>query len=196
MKTNNTLGLVAAAWMAATAGGFSALWAYAANPGDIGKPAYSWPADAYVRRHQRRPTLVLFLHPRCPCSRATLTELNKVMSQAKGRLAARAVFFRPAQAAPGWEKSALWSQAWAIPGVQVLSDRGGRQARLFGAETSGAAILYDASGRVVFRGGLTERRGHEGDNPGSSAILERVLRGAKGQASTAVFGCSLWRRAS
>ena len=36
----------------------------------------------------------------------------------------------------------------------------------FGAETSGQTLLYDRDGRLLFSGGTTGSRGHDGDNAG------------------------------
>jgi hypothetical protein len=68
-----------------------------------------------------------------------------------------------------WAKTSLWRSAAAIPGVSETVDDG-REARLFGAATSGQTMVYDRNGRLLFSGGITAARGHLGDNPGASAI--------------------------
>ena len=45
-----------------------------------------------------------------------------------------------------------------------------------GATTSGHVLLYDAGGVLRFAGGITDGRGHEGDNAGLDAALA-LLRG-------------------
>lgn len=193
MGYNGKLRVAAVLWLACVAGGSAALWGYVSAPGAPGTPVSRWPEDSRIRRHPNRPTLVVFLHPRCPCSTATVAELSQIVSRSRGRLAVRAAFFRPQGAAAGWERTALWSQAEEVVGAAPMADEDGREARRFGAETSGQAILYDAYGRLLFHGGLTPGRGHQGDNPGRRAVLERLLFGARGQAAAPVFGCSLWR---
>jgi len=78
----------------------------------------------------------------------------------------------------------------------VLTDEDGIEARSFGAVTSGQALLYSAQGRLLFSGGITESRGHSGDNAGRSAIESLVMNGSEGlrtPASTPVYGCPLCR---
>lgn len=85
----------------------------------------------------------------------------------------------------------LWNMASRIPDVVLREDESGALARSFGVETSGHALLYASDGHLVFEGGITSARGHEGDSAGKSAILSAVLGGAPAGASTPVFGCSL-----
>jgi hypothetical protein len=127
-------------------------------------------------------------HPLCPCSRASVGELASLMTRAAGRLAARVVFVRYA----GLEvETDLWRSAAAIPGVTVIADEGGREAKLFGAATSGQALLFDRDGRLLFHGGVTAARGHDGTSFGEEAILT-LVGGAKPEPAEApVYGCSL-----
>jgi hypothetical protein len=77
-----------------------------------------------------------------------------------------------------------------------MADLEGRESRRFGAATSGQTLLYAADGRLLFNGGITESRGHSGDNAGRSAILSLVLgltSAPTGQPlSTPVYGCPLF----
>jgi hypothetical protein len=46
---------------------------------------------------------------------------------------------------------------------------------------------------LAFSGGITDSRGHEGDNDGADAILEIVSGpGVRAVARTPVFGCTLF----
>ena len=56
--------------------------------------------------------------------------------------------------------------------------------------TSGHALLFDRDGHLLFSGGITPARGHEGDNFGASAIAAR-LAGRPAPAETPVFGCPI-----
>jgi hypothetical protein len=71
-------------------------------------------------------------------------------------------------------------------------DTDGREARRFGAATSGQAYLYDQSGCCLFAGGITPLRGHEGDNPGMSAILSWILEARAESTTWPVTGCPLF----
>jgi hypothetical protein len=58
-------------------------------------------------------------------------------------------------------------------------------------ETSGAVVLYDAAGKLAFRGGITAARGHEGDSFGRQRIMA-LLNGAHAdRADAPIFGCAL-----
>ncbi|HUR53184.1 MAG TPA: hypothetical protein VMZ71_03580 [Gemmataceae bacterium] len=75
--------------------------------------------------------------------------------------------------------------------MEVECDRDGATARKFGAETSGHAVLTDPTGRVVFRGGLTQARGRTGASEGRNAVTVWVSGGV-GATVTPVFGCPLF----
>jgi hypothetical protein len=99
--------------------------------------------------------------------------------------------YKPSGVADEWAHTDLWYSAADIPGVTVVSDENGAEARCFSQETSGAAVLYDDKGRLLFTGGITASRGHWGDNDGLTAIVA-LLRGEGSDLKvTPVFGCSL-----
>jgi hypothetical protein len=139
------------------------------------------------------PTLVVLVHPHCPCTAATISELADLMSECHGKLAATVLMIRPAGMPEGWERTDLWERAAAINGVSVASDAGGAMCRRFGAATSGQALLYAADGRLLFSGGITESRGHRGANAGRSTIASLVAGSADDARSTLtpVYGCPL-----
>ena len=118
------------------------------------------------------------------------------MANCEAKLLAIAVVVRPAGVPDGWEKTDLWRSAAAIPGVDVISDERGEEAQRFGALTSGQVLLFSTDGRLLFTGGITESRGHSGDNAGRSAIEALVLSpdaaSSLKPAGTPVYGCSLF----
>jgi hypothetical protein len=180
-------------WASLLAGGFVSLWDYSNRAGSTGSEVSQWPSGANLSFDSAYDNLVLFLHPRCPCSHATLAELVRLIPRLHGRAVVTIIFSRPAGVPDGWERGPLWSQASAIPGARVILDPGGHLAALFGAETSGLAALYSGSGRLLYRGGLTPGRGHEGDNFGSDSIAA-LAQGKTSRVSTPrgpVFGCAL-----
>jgi hypothetical protein len=133
----------------------------------------------------------MFVHPQCPCSTASIDELERLMSDCQGRVAAHVLFFRPQEMTESWVKSSLWTKASAIPGVSVAIDVAGVEAQRFHSLTSGHTVLYDADGRLLFQGGITISRGHSGDNPGRAAIVNLLHGIPTDQIRTPVFGCSL-----
>ena len=183
------LSTVCVAWALAAGTGLMRLWAYADRPAPSAAAPETWPAGTKLSRDPQRPTLVLFAHPQCPCSRATIGELSRLIARTQGRAAVHILFYRPASAEAGWERTDLWRSAAAIPGVQVASDEDGREAATFGALASGQTLLYDAHGKLAFSGGITFARGHSGDNAGLSALASLLNEGTAETRRTSVFGC-------
>jgi hypothetical protein len=179
-------------WLAVVGSGLGALSKYAETPGPAAAAPDRWPAGARVHLDSLRPTLVLFAHPRCACSRATIGELAVLMTHAQGRVATHVLFFTPARAAAEWTRTDLWRSAAVIPGVTVESDDDGVEAARFGSQVSGQALLYSTDGRLLFSGGITGARGHAGDNPGRSTLTSLLVEERSARARpTPVFGCSL-----
>jgi hypothetical protein len=179
-----------AVWMAVVIAGLWTLWNHAAQAGSAATPPISWPADSLLTRDADRPTLVMFVHPKCPCTRATVRELERLLAQTAGTLDAVVAFVQPPGTSDGWVQTDTWNAAAAIPGVRVALDQGGAEARRFGANTSGQVLLYDGSGRLSFQGGITAARGHEGDNPGRAAIIA-LAKGQSAPRYQPTFGCPL-----
>jgi hypothetical protein len=187
-----------AMWIAAIAAGMVCLAKYDATPGSTGRIAHRWPAGTGVARAAGRPQLVMFAHPRCPCTRASIGELARLMTDCRGLVAAQVLFIKPHETEPDWEQTDLWRRAAEIPGVQVAVDEGGRASHAFGTETSGHVLLYGARGELQFSGGITASRGHSGDNAGRSAITSLLRMNdrtvpALQCSRTLVFGCPLCR---
>jgi len=187
------LALACALWCTACAAGVGILWLYASTPGASGATPGDWPMDsALPPPAPGHATLVLALHPRCPCSRATLGELAQIAAHTRDRLRMCVLMIRPSGMPEGWERTDLWTAAQSVPGVTVLADPDGREAARFGAETSGAAALYDEHGRLVFTGGITASRGHAGDNAGRDAIIALALGQPTETRRADVYGCPLF----
>lgn len=114
------------------------------------------------------------------------------MAQSGDRMRAYVLFTQLQGTAAAPEELELWQSAANIPGVTVLSDEDGIETHLFNAATSGQTVLYSAAGRLLFSGGITESRGHFGDNAGAHAIVELVNNEVPNRAETSVFGCPLF----
>ena len=187
---------VCAAWMLALVFGFVRLWQYEGAAGAISVAPTLWPANSSLHRDAAVPNLLLFLHPKCPCSRASVEELAKLMATYHRNLVATALIVRPLDAPQDWEHTDLVTSAAAIPGVTVLIDPNGAEAKRFGAATSGQVMLYSATGTLQFAGGITASRGHSGDNAGRATIGAILMNEFKPldtePAHTPVYGCPLF----
>ena len=183
--------------------GLSVLWQFDNAPGIGGNAPARWPADSILTRAPGQPTLVLLAHPQCSCTRASLDELGEALARAGARPRTYVLFLKPEGFSNGWEQTDSWRIAAALPGVTAVRDDSGREARRFGAATSGQTLLYDAGGALLFSGGITAARGHAGDNAGRSELVSLLNRGRSdrtrtlnlGQSvhdATSVFGCPLF----
>lgn len=180
------------AWLFAVVAGLVLLNGWANAPGPATAPPRKWPAESGISRAEDRATVILFGHPRCPCTRATLGELDLVLARFQGRMEVHVVFVKPAESGEDWAGTDLWRRASAMPGVRVHLDDGGIEARLFRSRTSGHVLAYGGNGLLLFDGGITGSRGHSGDNPARMA-LEEILGGKRARAvKKAVFGCPLF----
>lgn len=180
-----------AVWLLAVEAGFVTLLNYQVAGGTTGQTLPHWPAVANAKFDSHRDTLVMFAHPQCPCTRASVEELNRLLARSQGKIAAHVYFYRPATFGTNWTRSDLWESAAAIPGVSVHEDIDGALARRFGAQTSGYVLLYDTTGQLLFKGGITGGRGHAGDNDGEDAIISLAAGQNPSIRQTQVFGCSL-----
>lgn len=180
-------------WISVVAGGLEAITRYEYTPGTAAGAPANWPSASRIARQEGRFTLVLFAHPECPCTRASLAELGRLLTRLEGRVNTSIQFRKPGMELEEARATPLWRTAAGISGVALALDDAGEQMRVFGAAVSGQAMLYDPSGRLVFSGGITGARGHEGANAGIEAV-ERFVLGRAAQGSplrTPVFGCSL-----
>jgi hypothetical protein len=185
--------LATVAWSSAVGAGMARMLEYQHARGPASPAPTQWPETSQISRSADLPTLVLFLHPHCPCSRATLDELTRLITHCQGKLTCHALFLKPKGMPDGWEQTDQWHAAAAIPGVRVAQDDQGAEARRFHAETSGQAMLYSTQGELLFAGGITPSRGHSGDNAGRSAILSLLREEVPVVDEAPVFGCPLFR---
>ena len=183
--------LLCLVWFGAVIKGMTILWDYQDTAGKNGVSPVQWPRASRVARSTDHPMLVMAVHPHCPCSRASLDELAILMTQLHGHLSACVLFYKPSGFDDKWVQTDLWKSAALLPDVRVLRDDDGREARIFGALTSGQTIVYDKTGRLMFSGGITAARGHSGDNAGFRSILSSVRQGIPGLLHSPVYGCSL-----
>ncbi len=183
--------LVAVAWGIIVCTGLITLWCYAQVPGfDAASPTL-WPQESPIQPSRTQPSLLMFAHPKCPCTRATIRELERLVTRLEGKVETWVIFIKPSQCSDDWWRTDLQKSAAAIPGVRILCDQDGVEAKRFHAHTSGLALLYAPTGKLLFEGGITSSRGHEGDSEGLAAVEAIVLHRTARVTKTPVFGCAL-----
>lgn len=178
-------------WLGIGAIGLTLLAWHENTPGTSSTSPSKWPPGSQIDLSDRGSTLVMFAHPQCPCTRASLGELEKIVARYPTKIETWVVFLKPMNADKSWTTTDQVATALALPNVKVLFDLDGTEANRYGATTSGQTLLFDHGGNLQFSGGITFARGHAGDNPGRCAI-ESLLSGATSDRRTSpVFGCSL-----
>ena len=186
---------IIALWVVAVVGGEAMLWRYQLTPGAQAAAApRSWPADSSLPGHAGRPLLLMVAHPQCACTRASLNELRRLIARFEGLRPRPALYLSlvvPEGRGADWIDGPVLRNASSIPGVSVVLDPGGRFASRLGSTTSGHVFVYGADDALLFSGGITAARAHEGDSPGQKAIVEALYRKAPAADGSPVFGCGL-----
>lgn len=190
--------LVIVGWLGLIACGFGALAAYASIPGAVGDPPSIWPSNdaGGMQLARGTHTVILAVHPRCPCTRATINELERTLARAIEQPVIYALIFEPgpddsADVDESFARTRIAERLGSLPGVVMISDPGSIIAQQFGALTSGHTLVYDATGSLVFSGGLTPTRSHEGPNTGSASLVELFNGRSAIAEQTPVYGCPL-----
>jgi hypothetical protein len=178
-------------WLSVAILGFVVLARHAQAAGVGASAPAMWPQGVAIQRRAGLPTLVMTLHPECPCSRASAAELERILVRRESKVDVHVLFVRPRGSDGDPRLTSLWERIRSTPGVSAELDEEGAIASRFGAFTSGQVLLYDARGALRFSGGITGSRGHEGDNAGRDAV-EALIDDGAGSATSPVFGCSLF----
>ena len=193
-KNKIRLSLLALIWGIAVLAGFSTLIEHECTPGQAAVAPNLWPHESEIPVSGRIPTLVMIVHPQCPCSRASLGELAKLMTTSQGKVDAHVLLYSPADPPDHWKPTDLGTLAANIPGVTLHRDVEGAEAERFGVATSGQVLLYKRSGELTYAGGVTASRGHAGDSKGLLTLKDLILnRTDKPGRTTNVYGCELQR---
>lgn len=176
-------------WIALVA--TASIWwvTYQGTPGAPADAPEQWPSESSIALSSERWTLVTVIHPRCSCTNATLIELGRLMRELRDRVDAYGVFVVPPGADDEWRNGDLWDRANHIPGLTIVLDEGEESER-FGARTSGQVLLYEPTGHLLFAGGITPSRGHEGDSVGAQSV-RAVLGREHAAVQSNVYGCAL-----
>jgi hypothetical protein len=186
-----------ALWLAAGSFLYTKMMAFETRAG-LGSlhAALWWPLASGLKLGRDERTLLVFLHPKCTCSQATVAQIVKLKERARNGFRIILAVWQPASSDGSWD-SLTPLGVDQLSDYQVAWDRGGRLAGLFDAHTSGQIFIYEKDGRLVFAGGATSSRGGADEGP-SLAALESLLQEkgnsySVGLRSMPVFGCSFSR---
>ena len=181
-------------WVVGAAVGIFALSDYSATQGMPARADSTWPDPPGIDFPEHGGCVLMFAHPRCPCTRASLAELDNLMRDLESK--ATVVFWQPPAGSSEWCDSDLIQFARRSTRLQVFLDEGGQVTSLFGGRTSGTCLVFDRTGTLRFNGGVTAGRGHRGKTAAHQQIAA-ILRkddssvGPSSQQSFPVFGCAI-----
>jgi len=192
MLRHRLTALVLSLWLASIALAQFWLLQHQFTPGPHGDTPNVWPVQSAICPQPGRFTLLMFAHPKCPCTRASLAELAKISARSAREVDCHFLYVVPPGAPPEWASPERRVSPPEMPGVHILTDGDGKEAHLFGAEISGLTMLFDPTGKLIFRGGITSGRGHEGDNPGQAALFAWISGHESDVKEVPVFGCPLF----
>ena len=183
-------------WGVVVVCGLILLLNYEARPGFDASPPQTWPADTQLQLAASGPTVLMFAHPHCPCTRASFNELQQVVSMCSDLAEFRLVAYHPSAANDEWADSPILKKADIVPQVSTSWDPDGMESRRFRIRTSGHVVAYTEDGSLVFSGGITASRGHEGMNLGRRCLTDCLrsdlrLASRLRPAEYPVYGCSL-----
>ena len=187
--------LLFSAWLMLCLASFMALNWYKMQPGPVGKLQRVWPQNVQVSFDKNKFNLIMFAHPKCGCTTASLIELEKILHTYAKQINVKIFFYRPTGSDENWSNGDSKKMASKIINVLVYDDEGGQIARRFGALTSGQVMLYSHNGELNYAGGITESRGHIGANAGSRSIASVIDTGKASLKMEHTFGCVLFNEA-
>jgi hypothetical protein len=149
-----------------------------------------WPASEALPLLHDKPNILIFLHPKCSCSVASIAEFRRLVDSLSGRVHVRAILMKYQQVRSK-EIPEGFASLFEIPEIKISRDDDGIISKSLGALTSGIVYLIDEEGLVVYQGGLTASRGHGGITAGSEFIRAWVTKRDDKTFMQKVFGCHL-----
>ncbi|MEM6690639.1 MAG: hypothetical protein AAF664_14485 [Planctomycetota bacterium] len=201
-RTGMGLKSLVGVWALVVASGMTWINRYGTTPGVTGDTPVMWPEEIPWVDQEQRAGLLMFAHPRCPCTRASLNELQRITDRAG--IQADVIFWQPknTQDETDWSDTSLIRQAKSLSNLRVHLDHGGRMTDRFDARTSGLCLVFEEYHGLLFRGGVTSSRGHEGVSDSHSLILKALANpssplfvGSESEGSRIdefpVFGCEI-----
>ena len=132
-------------WLSASIAGMTTLWNHEARPGIPAAAPTSWPRDSALSKQPSKAAMLVWIHPHCPCSWATIRELERLLVHVSDDTDCQIILTRPAECGSDFVESDLTRAIRKIRGVSVVVDDDQRESSLL-------SQLLPASGRAS-RGG-------------------------------------------
>ena len=135
--------------------------------------------------------IVMALHPKCPCTRRSLDELQSLLGIAPEKTHCTFLVGLPSSKSKTWMDTDTVATASGLPNVDIITDQDSARAKSLGLSRSGESLVINDAGQVVFQSGITAGRSCKMRNPSSDAVSEFLLHGTCPAITTPMFGCPL-----
>ena len=191
-KNSKLLLILSVLWSIALLCGFILIAWYTNRAGEASFPPRSLSKTMPISLNQQYQ-LLMFIHPKCACSRSSIRELERLISRCPDSISCTFFCYLPSKKASQWSNSDIIKSTRSIPDSKTIYDIDGMWAKKFDAKTSGQVLLYDSAGMLLFSGGITAGRGHEGENTGRSFITNVVRNNSNESMQCPVFGCPIFK---
>ncbi|PZM81110.1 MAG: RedB protein [Candidatus Melainabacteria bacterium] len=178
-------------WISLLFVGHLVLYEYELTPSPLANSKRVFPQSSDVQLAHGRQNIVMFLHPSCPCSEASVDEFHELMRAGEKDSVGTVVFYMPPEKEPEWSLAPIVQRVKRIRNVTIEYDTDGSRAETFGVTTSGHVLIYDGRGILQFTGGITGSRGHTGENHYFDLAKQCILARRAKYTTTPVFGCAL-----
>ncbi len=182
-------------WLGTLVLGMGYLYAHEFSAAPASAGVLVWPVEeSPLTLNAEHATLLFFAHPRCPCTRNSVAELDAVLRGVEAPVSASMVLMQPPEGDvdPAWSGNALVAGFSEGVGLAMVKDADGALARRFDVAASGTVLVYGPDGALRYRGGVTASRSHAGPGPGVDALQlalsDKPVLAPGGQM---VFGCPL-----
>jgi hypothetical protein len=178
-------------WSVLLFGGLALFSIDQSRQGTRGTIPARWPGASRIHRAAGQPTLLVFLHPNCPCSIATVHSLQRSLRALRPEARPKTVFVVRPAVRDDWRARQLLATAAETPNGSFFQDDGEKEIARFGADVSGHLLLYGPAGALLFDGGVTPERGQEAESMASDRFQQVLTGMPRSPVRTAVFGCGL-----
>jgi hypothetical protein len=189
---------VVLSWVGAVFWVMSLIGRYEGTPGEAATVPTQWPQNCSIKPNPAKQTLLFFLHPRCACSLASMQEFKHALQHfartanlSSENIDINCVFTCPDTNYTEWTNTVLVNRAREIPDATIRFDRNGTIINQFHVTTSGHVLLYSKNGKLMYSGGVTLARGHEGNNKNREAFENAMSDSTTSSDECPVFGCKL-----
>jgi len=130
-RSHGFLAAVGVFWGSLLVVGFLLLAQEEFTPVKASLPVTLFPRSSAVRLVSNKLTLVLFAHPHCPCTRASLHELDRLLAETQNRVSVTVVFTIPDGVPVDWEQGDCGTRRPGCPAFVLLEIKGaGKRANL------------------------------------------------------------------